>query len=255
MYHFFVPQGPDPEGIIRMTGSDVNHLRNVLRRRPGDRVVISDGTDRDYYCVIREIRPDEILFAVDGEAAESELPARLVLYQGLPKGDKMELIIQKAVELGASRIVAVSMKRSVVKLDPRKQEAKRSRWNRIAESAAKQSGRGMIPQVDGVMTYPEALREAAEMDLVLVPYENAQGMRGTREALSLLAPGQTAAIFIGPEGGFDPEEIEAAKGIGARTISLGRRILRTETAGLAALTLCMVRLENAYEEMVSGKQE
>lgn len=255
MHHFFVPQGPDVEGIIRMTGPDVNHLRNVLRHRPGDRVVISDGTDRDYYCVIREVHPDEILLSVEGEAAESELPSRLVLYQGLPKGDKMEWIIQKAVELGASRIAAVSMKRSVVKIDPRKQEVKRERWNRIAESAAKQSGRGMIPRVDGVMTYFEALREAAGMDLVLIPYENTQGMRETRNALSLLAPGQTVAVFIGPEGGFDPEEIRAAEEMGAHMISLGRRILRTETAGLAALTLCMVQLENAYEELARGRQE
>lgn len=251
MYHFFVPEGPDSSGVIHITGADVRHIRNVLRMKPGEQVVISDGRDRDYYCFVEELSADEVLVRVQEETEAAELPAHLVLYQGLPKGDKMELIIQKAVELGAFRIVPVAMKRSVVKLDEKKAAARVSRWNGIAESAAKQSGRGIVPEVGPLMSYAEALREAEKGDLLLVPYENARGMEATREALDLLKKGQTVSIFIGPEGGFDPGEIAAAEAAGARTISLGRRILRTETAGLTALSLCMYQLELAAD----GKTE
>lgn len=248
MYHFFVPEAGDGP-VISITGPDVNHIKNVLRMKPGEAIVISNGADRDFYCRILEIRSDEVLAEVQPETVEeSELPASLVLYQGLPKSDKMELIIQKAVELGAARIVPVAMKRSVVKLDEKKQKSRIPRWQAIAESAAKQSGRRVIPAVSPVMSYAEALREAESMDQILVPYENARGMRATKEALAALRPGQTVGIFIGPEGGFDPSEIEAAEQAGAQTISLGRRILRTETAGLTLLSLCMMELEMEAEE-------
>ena len=243
MYHFFVPEGPGPDGIIRITGQDVRHIRNVLRMKPGEKVVISDGRDKDYYCHIEEINAEEVSVVIEDEAEAAELPAELVLYQGLPKGDKLELIIQKAVELGAARIVPVEMKRSVVKLDEKKKASRLTRWNTISESAAKQSGRSICPEVGPVLTYRQAVEEASNMDLMLVPYENARGMEATKEAMSLLAPGKSVAIFIGPEGGFDPDEIKLAEEKGARTISLGKRILRTETAGLAALTLCMYHLE------------
>lgn len=248
MYHFFVPEAGDGP-VLSITGPDVNHIRNVLRMKPGERIVISNGADRDFYCAITEIRADEVLAEVLPEVVEeSELSARLVLFQGLPKGDKMELIIQKAVELGAWKIVPVAMKRSVVKLDEKKQRSRIPRWNGIAESAAKQSGRRVIPEVTTVKSFREALELADSMDLILIPYENERGMEATREALEELRPGMTAGIFIGPEGGFDAAEIEAARVRGARTVSLGRRILRTETAGLAALTLCMMRLELAETE-------
>ena len=247
MYHFFVP-GAGEGPLISITGPDVNHIRNVLRMKPGERIVISNGEDRDFYCAVRELRTDEVVAEVLPEAVEeSELPAELTLFQGLPKGDKLELIIQKAVELGAVRIVPAAMKRSVAKLDEKKQRAKLPRWNGIAESAAKQSGRSRIPEVTGVYTWKQLLEAVRELDLLLVPYENARGMQGTKEALSLLRPGQRAGIVIGPEGGFEPSEIADLEAAGGRVISLGRRILRTETAGLAALTLCMAELEAARE--------
>ena len=244
MYHFFVPDAGTDPSVIRITGSDVNHIRNVLRMKVGENIVVSNGEDRDFYCKISSIEPDEVQAEIlPEEVEESELSAQLILFQGLPKGDKMELIIQKAVELGAYRVVPVAMKRSVMKMDEKKQQKKIPRWNGISESAAKQSGRRIIPEVTGVYTWKEVLAETENLDMMLVPYENARGMVATKEALAALQPGQKIGIVIGPEGGFDPSEIESLEARGARTISLGHRILRTETAGLAALTMCMLELE------------
>ena len=242
MTHFFVPEGPDLQGIFHITGDDFKHLKNVLRMRPGDRAVISDGTDRDYNCIIGKITEDEALLTALSDAESSELPAKIILYQGLPKGDKLELIIQKAVELGAFRIVPVEMRRSVVKLDDKKKASKLLRWNAIAKSAAEQSGRGRIPEVSQVMSLKEAIADC-EGSLVLVPYENEEGMKATAEALKFVTSGSTVSLFIGPEGGFEPSEIELLRAAGGRIISLGRRILRTETAGIAAVSLCMMKIE------------
>lgn len=243
MQHFFVAAEQRDGNVIWITGPDVNHIKNVLRMKQGDRLVVSDGEDQDYYCVITEITAEHVTVSVEEAAEAAELPARLYLFQGLPKSDKMERIIQKAVELGAHQIIPVAMKRSVVKLDEKKQKSRIARWNGIAVSAAKQSGRGMIPVVTGVMTMDEVLKAAEKLNMLLVPYENASGMEATREALALVKAGMDIGILIGPEGGFDPEEIERLQKAGARTVSLGRRILRTETAGLSALTLCMYQLE------------
>ena len=177
------------------------------------------------------------------EWENKELPARIHLFQGLPKGDKMELIIQKAVELGAYRVVPVSMKRSVVKLDAKKADAKRKRWNAVSESAAKQSKRSLIPEVAPLMTYKEAVKEVAGYDMVLLPYESADGIRKTRELLASVKPGTDIAVFIGPEGGFEDEEVELARENGAEIVTLGKRILRTETAGLCMLSALMLQLE------------
>ncbi|MDD6211625.1 MAG: 16S rRNA (uracil(1498)-N(3))-methyltransferase [Clostridiales bacterium] len=244
MYHFFVPEADGASGRITIVGSDVNHIKNVLRMKPGEKIVVSNGEDCDFYCVIAEILPDRVEADVlPEEVEESELSAKLILFQGLPKNDKMEWIIQKAVELGAYEIVPVAMKRSVVRLDEKKQKTKIPRWNSISESAAKQSGRRVIPEVTGVMSWKEAMTMAKQMDRILVPYENARGMEATKEALEQLKPGMKVGIFIGPEGGFESSEIEEAREAGALVISLGHRILRTETAGMAALTMCMMQLE------------
>lgn len=172
-----------------------------------------------------------------------ELPARIHLFQGLPKGDKMELIIQKAVELGAYRIIPVETKRVVVKLDAKKEEARVKRWNAISESAAKQSKRSMIPKVTGVVTYREALQMAEDFSLKLVPYECAAGMEETRKLLEKAESGMDIAVFIGPEGGFEGEEIRMAEEYGIIPVTLGKRILRTETAGLCILSALMIHLE------------
>ena len=243
MYHFFVPEGPDEAGQIHITGSDVHHIRSVLRMKPGEQVVISDGSDKDYYCEITELNPGEITVQVLKETEAAELPARLILYQGLPKGEKMELIIQKAVELGVYEIVPVATKRVVVKLDAKKEEKKRLRWQSIAESAAKQAGRALIPQVAPCMNFDKALRMCNGLDAALIPYEKAEGMQHARDQVRALHGKHSIGIFIGPEGGFEESEIEAARGAGAVPITLGHRILRTETAGLTMLSILMFELE------------
>ena len=173
-----------------------------------------------------------------------ELSSKVYLFQGLPKADKMELIIQKAVELGVYEIVPVAAKRCVVKLDDKKAKKKIERWQQIAESAAKQAGRGVIPEVKDVLSFKEALKYAKDLDVVLIPYELAEGMKETKQLISEIKPGQSVGIFIGPEGGFERAEVEQAMEAGAKPITLGRRILRTETAGLTILSVLMFQLED-----------
>lgn len=245
MYHFFVTPEQIGETFIQITGTDVNHIKNVLRMKPGEQVLISNKIDREYHCEITEINSEQVtakILSVDEEG--TELPAKLYLFQGLPKSDKMELIIQKAVELGVYQIIPVATKRAVVKLDGKKEEARVKRWNGIAESAAKQSKRMIIPEVTGVMTLKEAFDYAKEFDVNLIPYEHAEGMAGTKKELERIQSGMEAGIFIGPEGGFDDGEIELAKKQGVRPITLGKRILRTETAGLTTLSILMFQLES-----------
>lgn len=245
MYHFFVTPAQIEDGFCRITGQDVNHIKNVLRMKPGEQIAVRDGISRNYICELETIASEEIRARIlSAEEDSSELPARLYLFQGLPKADKMELIIQKAVELGAYQIIPVATRRSVVKLDARKEEAKIKRWNAIAESAAKQSGRMVIPQVARVMSLKEAYAFAGQLDYNLIPYELAEGMEETRRVLAEIRPGMQVGIFIGPEGGFDVEEVEQAAAAGIHPITLGRRILRTETAGLTALSILMFQLES-----------
>lgn len=245
MYHFFVSPDQIGESRIVIRGKDVNHIKNVLRMKPGEPVLISNGIDRDYHCEIESVTSEEVtasILSVDEEG--TELPARLYLFQGLPKSDKMELIVQKAVELGVYQVIPVATKRAVVKLDAKKEEAKVKRWNSIAESAAKQSKRIIIPEVTGVMTLPEAFAFAGNLDVNLIPFEHAEGMEGTRKELARIKPGMSVGIFIGPEGGFEDGEIEAASAVDIRPVTLGKRILRTETAGLAMLSILMFQLES-----------
>ena len=248
MHHFFVNPEQVEDGLIRITGSDVNHIKNVLRIRQVEEMLVSDGTGRDYLCQAEEIAGQEVTVRIlETEEEGRELPSRIWLFQGLPKSDKMEFIIQKAVELGAAGIVPVTTRNTVVKLDPKKEETKVKRWQAIAESAAKQSKRSLVPRVSGIMTLKEAFDyvESQGFSVRLIPYEHEAGMDGTKTELDAAGPGQDIAVFIGPEGGFDEREIELALSKGVRPISLGRRILRTETAGLALLSVLMMRLEGA----------
>ena len=247
MQRFFVEPHQIDEAAhqIHIIGTDVNHISNVLRMKQGEKVWISDGGQKEYRCAIEAFSADEVLLhIIYAQEPDYELPSRIYLFQGLPKADKMELIIQKAVELGAYEIIPVETKRCVVKLDGKKAAKKVERWQQIAESAAKQSKRMLIPNVHEVLTFREALKYAESMDVRLVPYELARGMQETKEILAGIEPGQSVGIFIGPEGGFEEKEIEAAIEGGAKPITLGRRILRTETAGLAILSVLMFQLEN-----------
>lgn len=244
MHHFFVTPAQISAVDVVITGSDVNHIRNVLRLRQGERIGIRDGISRGYVCVLEEIATEQIRARIlSADTENSELPARLYLFQCLPKGDKMELIIQKAVELGACQIIPVASRRTVVKLEGKKAENKIRRWNNISEGAAKQSGRLLIPEVTRVMSLKEACFYAGSFDFKLIPYELAEGISATREILCQVSPGMQVGILIGPEGGFDLEEVEAAMAAGFKPITLGRRILRTETAGMAALSILSFLLE------------
>lgn len=246
MYHFFIDASQKKGREIIVTGSDVNHMKNVLRMKPGGRVCVNVESAWEYECEISRFDKGEAhLTVVKERIANRELPADLILYQGLPKGDKMELIIQKAVELGASKIVPVATKRSVVKLDEKKEQAKRRRWQSICESAAKQSGRTKIPEVGALMGFEEAIKEAVSFDAAYIPYECERDMNKTLAALEQVEKGMRIGIFIGPEGGFEAAEIELAKKAGIVPITLGRRILRTETAGLMLLSVLMFRLESS----------
>lgn len=247
MQRFFVePHQIDEEAHqIHITGTDVNHIANVLRMKQGEELWISDGGKCEYRCTIEAFEPDEVLLhIIYSQEPDYELPSRIYLFQGLPKADKMELIIQKAVELGAYEVIPVETRRCVVKLDGKKAAKKVDRWQQIAESAAKQSKRMLIPHVHEVITFKEALKYAESMDIRLIPYELAKGMPETKEILAAIEPGQSIGIFIGPEGGFEEKEVKAAIEGGAKPITLGRRILRTETAGLALLSVLMFQLEN-----------
>ena len=245
MYHFFVDPGQIQGTQIFITGKDVNHIKNVLRMRIGEEVSVGNGMDgKEYRCVIDSFEEDSVvckLLFVKEDGVE--LPVKVTLFQGLPKADKMELIIQKAVELGVYEIVPMATKRCVVKLDAKKEASKIARWQAIAEAAAKQSKRAVVPQIKPVMSMKEAIQAASKMEHKIIPYELAEGMEKTREVFEGLKPDAQVAVFIGPEGGFEEKEVEDAKAAGVEPISLGKRILRTETAGFTVLAWIMYELE------------
>ena len=244
MHHFFVTPNQVNEGAIQILGNDVNHIKNVLRMKVGEELQISDGNNKRYLCTIDDLSMDSIRLSIQEElSVDTELKSQIYLFQGLPKSDKMELIIQKAVELGVYEIVPVATKRVVVKLDDKKAAKKIERWNSIAEGGAKQSGRNLIPKVTPVMSFKEALQYADKLDVVLIPYELAEDMQVTKEVVEKIVPGQSVGIFIGPEGGFEVSEVEEAMKMEAKAITLGKRILRTETAGLTMLSILMYHLE------------
>jgi len=247
MNQFFIDSSAMAGEKIIITGDDVNHIGNVLKLRVGEEVsLVNTSNELTYYCTIEHLDRDSVTCLIqDVQSQSTELPVKITLFQGLPKSDKLEFVIQKAVEMGAVKIVPVSMKRSVMKIDPKKMDAKVKRFNAIASSAAAQSKRGLIPEVTSVMNLKQAINEATSCDVILLPYELAEGMDKTRQIMEDIKAkllkkkesGEDAsmAIFIGPEGGFDISEVEELKEQGAKVITLGKRILRTETAPLAIL--------------------
>ena len=248
MYNFFVNDDCRQGDRYVITGADHNHIKNVLRMKVGDTILISANGKSDL-CEIEIIDNDEIVAPIiEEDYQNTELPLQIHLFQGLPKSDKMELIIQKAVELGVYSITPIEMKRCIVKLDDKKKKSKQTRWQAISESAAKQSKRNTIPEINEIISYKAALNTAKELDLLLVPYENEDGILSTKEALAKLKEAKSVGIIIGPEGGFDDAEIEAAKDAGGRIISLGKRILRTETAAITAVGMCMLYTEMSENE-------
>ena len=243
MFNFFVDENNKQGNCYIITDADYNHIKNVLRMAEGEKLLVSVGGKSDL-CEIERFEPDAVTVKILAENYnDTELKTKIYLFQGLPKSDKMELIIQKSVELGVSGIIPVEMSRSVVKLDGKKKVSKQSRWQSIAESAAKQSKRNTIPKVFDVVNYKQALDMASEYDMLIVPYECKEGMVATKNAINQLKTCKSVGILIGPEGGFEPKEIELAERNGGKIISLGKRILRTETAAITAVGMCMLALE------------
>ncbi len=247
MFNFFAEENSRHGSFYYITGSDFNHIKNVLRMNEGDEFLVSENGS-SHLCVLKSFEEETVKAEICRENYQNtELPIKIYLFQGLPKSDKMEMIIQKTVELGVSEIIPVEMSRSVVKLDEKKKKSKVLRWRTISESAAKQSKRNIIPQVSDVTTYKQALEKAGELDLLIVPYENKNGMKETKECLSEIKAGMSVGILIGPEGGFEESEVLSAREKGGKTVSLGSRILRTETAAVTAVGMCML-----YAEMNIG---
>ena len=244
MHHFFVDPSSIEEGIVRIVGTDLNHMKNVLRMKPGEEVLISDGTGKDYNCQVKEYGAEEGILVILSENADSrELPSRIWLFQGLPKSDKMELIIQKSVELGANSIIPVNMKRCVVKLEGKDEIKKNERWQKIAESATKQCGRGFIPEVKHLINVKEICNWINEYDVIIVAYENEKENTLKAELKKLKATDLKIGIVIGPEGGFEESDIKLLKESGAKIVTLGDRILRTETVALNVLSIIMYEFE------------
>ena len=245
MNHFFITPNQIKDKKIAITGSDVRHIKNVLRMKAGEEASFSDGVNPfTHHAVLAEISDEIIYFdLIYTQEANQELSARIYLFQSLPKADKMELVIQKAVELGVHEIIPVATARSIVKLDAKKAQAKRQRWQSISEAAAKQCHRQSIPLINGIMNFTDALKWAEKMELRMIPYEMADNMEKTKKSIQSIKSGQTVAIFIGPEGGFSADEIKLAIKAGITPITMGRRILRTETAAFVILSWIMYQLE------------
>lgn len=243
MHKFFVPKENITEETIVITGDDVKHISKVLRLKTNDIINVSDGYGTEYICSISLIDKKEVVCSiVEKYKNESESPLNITLFQGLPKSQKMDLIVQKGVEIGINEIKTVITDRVVVKTESRDISNKIERWNKIAREAAKQSGRGNILEVHSPIGFKEAMENLLEFDLVVMPYENQEGI-GLRKVLREKCPeAKNIAIFIGPEGGFEEEEVKIAIEKGVEVVTLGPRILRTETAGFVASTIILYEL-------------
>ncbi|MCR4781621.1 MAG: 16S rRNA (uracil(1498)-N(3))-methyltransferase [Lachnospiraceae bacterium] len=245
MQQIFVDANQVFDNRVEVVGQDAKHLARVVRIRVGEKIRVSIHGGKNYFANVSVVEKDRVVAEIIEESGDTEASNHIYLFQGLPKGSKFETIIEKTVELGVYEIIPVEMKNCVVKLDDKKKESKIRRYQAVAESAAKQSKRSIIPHVHDVMTYDEALRYAEEISEVkLLPYENKDGMLATKRALDKIKPDTSVSIFIGPEGGFSKDEIEKSKDMDI--ISLGKRILRTETA--AIVSVAMLMLHNEFNE-------
>lgn len=242
MPKFFVSKDNIDDHIITITGENANHIANVLRAKAGDEIIVGDGEGLDYSCEITEVSKKQVIAKItDITSNNAEPNTKITLFQALPKSDKMELVIQKCIEIGVDSIVPVETEHCVVKLKG-KEDKKLSRWNKIAEAAAKQCGRGKIPKVCNIISFKEAVNKAISLDSAIIPYEKEK--ENSLKSFCCNFKGKSIGIFIGPEGGFSAEEIELAKNKGIQSVTLGKRILRTETAGLVASVILLYELED-----------
>lgn len=241
MPKFFVSPNQIGEDIIEIIGDDAKHISTVLRGKVGENITICDGLGTDYECCISEINKKSITAKINKKHKnENEPSIKITLFQALPKLDKMETVIQKCIEIGVDRIVPVISEHTVVKIND-KAEKKLDRFRKIAEAAAKQCGRGKIPQVSDITTFKDAVNAAKELDCSIIPYEKEKDR--TIKSFVKEFDGKSIGIFIGPEGGFSEDEIKLCSENGIKSITLGKRILRTETAGLVASVILLYELE------------
>lgn len=248
MRKFFVEENQISDSNIIITGEDVNHIKNVLRLEPGTRIKVCDRENSiNYISEITTLSSNEVICKiVEKVEGVAESNVKLHIYQGLPKADKMELIIQKCTELGAYEFIPVEMKRSIVKVSGKDADKKVDRWNKISEVAAKQSGRDVIPKVRNIINIKTLINEINGYDLVLLAYEEENVNHIKNELTKVKEDGKdyNIAVIIGPEGGLDPEEVNLLKEAGAKVVTLGTRILRTETAPIMITSCIMYELEN-----------
>lgn len=239
MPRFFVKSNQIKQDNIEILGEDIKHIKNVLRKNIGDKIEICDSENgKSYNCEITQLYDNSILTHIIEEYPEISSPIQVDIFQGLPKSDKMELIIQKSVELGVNKIIPVSMKRCVVKLDNKESVKKIARWQKISESAAKQCGRNNIPEISNVITLKDI--DVSQYDVLIVCYENEKVNTLKAELAKINTDSRTKiGVVIGPEGGLDEQEVELLKNNGAKIVTLGNRILRTETVALNILSILM----------------
>ncbi|KMT21645.1 16S rRNA (uracil(1498)-N(3))-methyltransferase [Clostridium cylindrosporum] len=243
MHKFFVPKENINDDNILITGDDVKHIGKVLRLKLNETINISDGSGVEYICSINTIDKKEVSCRIIEKFENAtESPIKITLFQGLPKSQKMDLIVQKGVEIGISEVRAVITNRVVVKTEARDISNKIERWNKISKEAAKQSGRGVILDISEPVSFKDAIDSLDEFDLAVMPYENQEGVGLKRILTEKGSEAKNIAIFIGPEGGFEEEEVEYAKEKGVYPVTLGPRILRTETAGFVASTIILYEL-------------
>ncbi|MBK5242599.1 16S rRNA (uracil(1498)-N(3))-methyltransferase [Clostridium sp.] len=243
MHKFFVPKQSIVDNVAIIDGEDVKHIYKVLRLKVSDKVSINNGEGKEYIGEITLIDKKQVIINLLEESAiNNESAIEVYLFQGLPKSAKMDLIVQKNTELGVKAITPVITERVVVKTDL-KEFKKVDRWNRIALEASKQSKRSLVPQINAPIEFVNLLEELKPMNLVVVPYENEEGY-GIKKLVQNIEKKHIVkvAIVIGPEGGFEEYEILKLKEIGAQIVTLGPRILRTETAGFTCLSLLMYEL-------------
>ena len=245
MPRFFIKNEQKKENEITIIGEDVKHIKNVLRKQIGDNLEIcNQETGKTYICEISNLKEQEITTQIIKEISTEEGRVKVDIYQGLPKADKMELIIQKSIELGVNAIIPVEMKRCVVKLDSKSESKKIERWQKIAESAAKQSGRNTIPEIRHMIKVEDIIKLKNEYDSIIVCYENERENYIKNELLKLKNKQETRiAVVIGPEGGLEEKDVEYLRQNGGAIVTLGNRILRTETVALNILSIIMYELE------------
>lgn len=246
MPKYFTTTDRIADNIILLDEDTSAHIAKVLRGKVGDLLLIGDGNGTDYDCVIKEITKKQVTAEIlSSHQNLNEPQVEITLYQSLPKGDKMELVIQKCVEIGIHRIVPIKTEHSVVNWD-KKADKKTERWNKISLAAAKQCGRGIIPQVADIITFEQAIEDSKKYDGRIIPYEKEEdySLKRFTKCFSAQENKKSIAVFIGPEGGFSDREIQLAKESGITSVTLGKRILRTETAGLVSTVILLHELED-----------